>query len=180
MNTMRTLLASVLLVTAFACTGSKGGDSPPAPATRLTYTDPMDPAQWRLTRNATSSPTHLILDLLAPAGATGRGVSVTLTCDSKVAWKAVEGGAFLKNGTSYTGDLVQRGSVQGADLRLLLSQKPGTTQTYGSVPVLSVAVDLVTGTLPGTVTLSAAQGAHLGASATPESIAVAVGALKAE
>ena len=180
MNAMRNLLASALLLTALACTSSKGGDTPQPPATRLTYTDPTDTAQWRLVRNAASSSTHLVLDLLAPASASGRGVSMVLTCDSKVAWKAVDGTALVKNGVTFTGDLVQRGSVQGADLRVLLSQKPGTVQAYGSGVVLSVAVDLVSGTLPGAVAISAAQGAHLGSAAIPESIPVLVGTLKAE
>jgi hypothetical protein len=179
MNPLKKLLASALLLAVLACTGGKDA-GPPPPATRLTYADPTDASQWRLARNAGSSSTHLILDLLGPSGGAGRGVSAVFTCDSKLAWKAVDGAAFLKLGGAYNGDLVQRASVQGADLRVLLSQKPGTAQAYGSSPVLSVAVDLVAGTLPGAVTLTTAQGAHLGASATPEPISIAVGTLKAE
>ena len=183
MNALRNLLALALLLAAFACTSSSSGGGtttpPPLPAARLTYTDPTDAAQWRLVRNATSTTTHLVLDLMAPTGAAGRGVSLVLTCDAKVAWKAVEGSAFTRNGV-YTGDLVQKGSVLGTDLRVLLSQKPGTVQTYGSAAVVSVAMDLVSGTLPGTVALNSAQGAHLGVAAAPESITVAVGGLKAE
>jgi hypothetical protein len=178
MNSMRNLLASALLITAFSCSGG-GGSNPPTPAARLTYTDPGDTTQWRLTRNAASTATHLVLDLMAPTGASGRGVSVVLTCDAKAAWKAVNGSAFTQN-VAYTGDLVQKGSVQGSDLRVLLSQRPGTAQSYGSSPVLSVAMDLVSGTLPGTVAVSAAQGAHLGSAAAPESITVVAGTLKAE
>ena len=183
MTTLRNLLAGLLLAMAFGCTGGSGGGGggtpPPPPATKLTYTDPGDSTQWRLTRNAASTATHLVLDVSAPATASGRGVTLVLSCDPKVSWKAVDGAAYVKN-LAYSGSLVQKGSPQGQDLRVLLSQKPGTAVAYAGAPVLSVALDLVGGSLPGSLSLSAAQGAHLGTAAAPEAVTVAVGTLKAE
>ena len=54
----------------------------PAPATGLAYQNPGG-AGWRLARNpAKSTPTHLVLDLLAPPGTVGLGAGFNMTADA--------------------------------------------------------------------------------------------------
>jgi len=89
----------------------------------------------------------------------------------------VEGANFVQN-HAYTGPLVQRGSEQGGDLRVLLSQKPGTPVAYGTAPVLTVALGLVDKALTGSVTLKAVQSGHLAAAEEPQTMTVAVGQLR--
>lgn len=173
----------VLLLILFAACHSGGNDPakavPASAATRLVYTDPTDASRWRLLRNPASNDGRLQLDLAAPAGAAGRGITLVLTCGPAVTWASLNGGAMIANG-AYTGELVQKASLQGSELRLLLSQKPGSTQTYGSTAVLSLALTLNPGAAPGGVPLTAAQGAHLASSATPETVDVLVGTLQAQ
>jgi hypothetical protein len=131
-------------------------------------------------RNSSSSDTTLLLDLLAPTGSSGRGVTVVLTADpGLVGWKPLDGTSLIKNG-GYAGDLIQKTSLKGGTLGVLLSQKPGVPVSYGVGPVLSVALELKPAVQPGTIQFTAAQGSHLGVSTTPEAMTIAVGTLNAQ
>ncbi|GEM_PF-1865550 len=176
--------ALVLAVVALlACKGSEGTapDAPLATATALSYADSGSPAQWRLAANAASTPTHLVLDLLAPTGTSGMGVTLILTADpARAKWGGVDGTSLVASSV-YTGTVLTRASRVGGDLRIFISQEnPAPPVTYGTAPVLSVALDLVPGAPTGPVTLAAAQGGHLAAPQTlPEAITVQLGALAA-
>lgn len=171
-------LAAGLLLAALACGGMVG---PPA-ATSLVYADPGDTTQWRLVQAPSSTPTHLVLDLLAPAGTSGMGVTLVLQVDGTLASWGQAGGAGLVLPGSYAGPLAQKASLQGATLRILLSQEnPTPPIAYADAPVLTVALDLAGGVQPGPVALSATEAGHLPAPRTlPTAVTVAVGALKAQ
>ena len=162
------------------CLACGGGTKEPAKAASLVYTNPTDAGSWRLVQASSSSTTHLVLDLLAPTGASGQGVTLVLTTDpAKATWSPIAAGAFAVQ-KAYPSTLVQIATLKGADLRLLMTQAAGTPVAYGSAPVLSVALDLTTGTMPGSVTVSAAQGGHLGSGPVPVPITVAIGGLLAQ
>lgn len=68
----------------------RGGGSTPSAATGFEYTDPTNTG-WRLQRNAAlSTPTHLVLELWAPAGEQGTGTGLVLAADpAQCAWAKV-------------------------------------------------------------------------------------------
>jgi hypothetical protein len=126
MNPMKQLLtASSLLAVAglVACGGGGGGgNAAPATATSLTYTDPTS-GTYLLKKDAASTGSHLVLDLVGPATGTASGVTLTLNADtSKVAWTNVAS-------TDPANTLVQNGAQfsLGSGTPLLLARASGTT-----------------------------------------------------
>lgn len=119
------LTASSLLAVAglVACGGGGGGgNATPATATSLTYTDPTS-GTYLLKKDAASTGSHLVLDLVGPATGTASGVTLTLNADtSKVAWTNVAS-------TDPANTLVQNGAQfsLGSGTPLLLARASGTT-----------------------------------------------------
>jgi hypothetical protein len=99
---MNTKLLSTLALFA-ALSGCGGGDStppppPPAPApmaapTRLAYTDPTS-SGWRLVKDASSTSTRLVLDLVGPAGTPTRGVGFNLKRGMGLAFGKFDNGGY--------------------------------------------------------------------------------------
>ena len=103
MNTK--LLTSLFVATLLA--GCGGGDSTPAatpaptPApppptvtpTSLGYTDPTG-SGWRLVKDAASTPTRLVLDLVGPAGTQTRGVGFNLKRGMGLAFATFANGGY--------------------------------------------------------------------------------------
>jgi hypothetical protein len=97
------LLSSLVLGATLAACG--GGDSTPAnrpadPAaapkaapTSLAYTDPTS-SGWRLVKDAASTPTRLVLDLVGPAGTQTRGVGFNLRRGMGLAFATFTNGAY--------------------------------------------------------------------------------------
>ncbi len=185
------LFATLALAALCAC-GGGGGSSAPAPpttATSLAYTDPAT-GTYRLVKNAASSGSHLILDLLGPSSGTAMGASVTLSADTtRVAWVDVPAGGttttLMKNGTQFdlgSGTPILRAKATGNVLQATVAQKHPTPAAALNGTLLQVALDLKPGLglAPGTALILSADGAKcqvLDGAGSIAPIAVAVGAL---
>jgi hypothetical protein len=168
MTTSRLLAFSATLALA-ALLGCGGGSTPspapPAPtATGLAYTDPTT-GTYKLVKNASSSGSHLILDLLGPSSGTAMGASITLSADTtKVTWVDVPAGGstvmLMKNGTQFnlgSGIPIQRAKATGNVLQASVAQKAPTPAASLNGTLLQVALDLKSGlglTQGTTITLS--------------------------
>ena len=86
---LRTLLPSLipalglLLLTACGGAGTTPGVQTAKASVGLVYTSPTG-LGWNLVKNAASSDTHLILDIVGPAGTKGRGVGFNLQSDGNI------------------------------------------------------------------------------------------------
>jgi len=100
MRTLRqSLLPAIALALLLACGGSAAGPGPVLPpvSSGLEYKNPAG-SQWNLVRNAASSDTHLVLDLVGPSGTKYRGIGFNLQSDGSV--------VFARLGTyGYVADL---------------------------------------------------------------------------
>lgn len=185
------LLAGMALSLAVGC----GGGRAVKPAHELQYTDPTDVTGWRLVSdpsNGTSSSTpltHLVLDLLAPAGTTGQGVTLTLNGDSSEAACTLVSDAYSAYDTSYNATnstsfatLVRVAKTEDSATSVVVAQGQGAPVVpYGSQPVLQLALDLAPGATVRTVQFSATAAAHLlSIPSNPASITIATGTLEAQ
>ncbi len=121
-------------------------------ATGLSYSAPAGTG-WRFVADAASTDTHLILNLVGPAGGSGSGVGFTMTSDSTVGFASVSGGGSVVNrGFSLgSGVALQTGVVQ-ADTKLLggVFQKGAPAASYDAGPLLAIAIDLKSAPPAGT------------------------------
>jgi len=88
-------ILGLLLGLALACGGGSTPapvSTPPTPAQGLVYTDPTGTG-WRLVKDASSTPTRIVLNLVGPAGLKTRGAGFNLQAPSSVHF-----GAFTKVG----------------------------------------------------------------------------------
>jgi hypothetical protein len=163
-----------------------------APASGLAYTDPTS-GTYKLVKNAGSTGSHLVFDLVGPSTGTASGVSITLSADTtKVTWVDVPAGgttaALLQNGTQFNlgaGTPIQKAKATGNLLQATVAQKNPTAPASLNGPLLQVALDLKAG-------LGLAQGTAitlvadplkcqvLDGSGTIATITVAVGTLSAQ
>ena len=76
---------ALLLGLAMACGGGSGGPNtaPAAPAKNLTYADPSGTG-WRLVKDATSTPTRIVLNLVGPTGLMTRGAGFNLVAPAGI------------------------------------------------------------------------------------------------
>ncbi|HVO05259.1 MAG TPA: hypothetical protein VMT83_00625 [Burkholderiaceae bacterium] len=163
-------LALGALVLATGC-GGGGPNSvtPVAPLTQPTSISYQDPAGsgWRLVRDSSSTSTHLVLDLVGPAGVAVRGVGFNLQRGNNLAFGTFGNGAYAHD----TGVFELKGSNANfepyagtdADPVLFVSAPlpPGNVLSTGifqkdrtfsakdaAQPLVQVAIDLVPGS-PG-------------------------------
>jgi len=166
-----------------------GGASAPKASTpeagSLAYTAPTG-SGYRLVRDPASTGSHLVLDLVGPAGTRLKGVVFTLNADTTRVAFANAGGTdpYVKEGqvlTLGTGTPLVKGEIVGAALQSAVFQKGAAAPaTLGNQPLLSVALNLKAGAALGAVNLSSTSAQILGASGKTQAITVAVGTLSAE
>ena len=162
---LRTLLpaafAGPALLLLCGCGGGASAPSgPSAPAatyaTVLTYTNPPLGGYSLQAEPASNGTAHLVLDLVGPAGTASQGVSFFLTANpAMVSWSQGSGSAYATPGSVFNlGAAPQAFITQvsaSGNLQVGLFQKSGTA-TYGSAPLVSVALDLLPGAVvPGAV-----------------------------
>lgn len=177
-------LAPLALLLTVACGGSKTTSSAvvQAPATSLSYVDPTAAAsEWKLVKDATSTSTHLVLNLVGPSdGSKYRGVGFTLQADpnkvkfaqftdkdGKLTGYYADGGVLLDKDSK--GDncatFLQAGGVRDGKLMVGIFQRTdeavfgpteGAAAKSCNKVVLQVAVDLDKNlnALPGPVPLA--------------------------
>lgn len=103
MNRTPTLaLAGLLLSFGLACGGGSSAPAPQAaaPAASLSYTDPAG-SSWRLLKDASSTPTRLVLNLVGPAGTLTRGVGFNLKAPEGLKFDAFPGGMLIQDAGVY-------------------------------------------------------------------------------
>ena len=204
MTTMTTriqwTLSGLVLMGLVACSGGGGTNPPPPPpkaiADRMDYTNPTS-GTYTLVKDASSTSSHLVLNLLGPAGTSTTGVGFYLSADTtKVTWvKPASSDAILAHNVIF--DLgtapqlavakakVDSQNNQTGQLQVAYYQK-GTSKpavTLGATSILaSVALDLKANVPVGTaVTLSAVTGKAVlsNGSAAPTPITISGGSLVA-
>lgn len=95
-------LAGLLLSFGLACGGGSSVPAPQAaaPAASLTYTDPTS-SGWRLLKDASSTPTRLVLNLVGPAGTLTRGVGFNLKAPEGLKFDSFPGGMLIEDAGVY-------------------------------------------------------------------------------
>jgi hypothetical protein len=101
---LKSTFASLGLLGLLACGGSSSSSSPSGPTTTLAkglgYTDPTG-SGWRLVKDASSTGTHLVLDLMGPADSKSRGVGFNLEGGGQVTFGRFVDGTYLQDGGVY-------------------------------------------------------------------------------
>jgi hypothetical protein len=187
--------AFMALLGFMACGGGGGGSTPPpapATATSLAYTDPAT-GTYKLVKNAASSGSHLVLDLMGPGSGTAAGITITLGTDAtRVTWVDVPAGGttavLMQNGTQFNlggGTPIQKAKATTGVLQATVAQKAPTAAASLNGALLRVALDLKAGLglAQGTaITLSAdaAKCQVLDGTGTITPVTVSVGTLTAQ
>jgi hypothetical protein len=124
------LLLGALL--ASGCSGSSSSAPSPAPvapaATRLAYADPAG-SGWRLVRNAASTSTRLVLDLVGPSGQHSRGVGFNLPLPAGIKAGTFDGGLLLRDTGVY--ELLSAANDPGEPVALVGGVTPGRKLSVG-------------------------------------------------
>jgi hypothetical protein len=145
----RAALAALVLLSLSACSGGGGGGGTPTPpaktiADTLTYTNPTG-SGYLLVRDASSTSTHLVLNVVGPASTQLSGVAFYLTADqTKVTWASV---GSDKVASSFFTTTVVKTKLSGDTLQAGVFQK-GTTApvtTQAASVLAQVALDLKSG-----------------------------------
>lgn len=155
------------------CSGASGNGTSP----RLGYTNPANTG-YQLVADPSSTATHVVLNLVGPAGAQLQGGTFTLTADaSKVTWSptVAEGGALDLG----PGVKLMKSKVDAASMQVAIYQKGTTAATLAAKPLFTVALDLKAGA-KGSVALTASAAKILDATGATVTVPVAVGTLTAE
>jgi hypothetical protein len=178
------LLLALPLSLLVAC-GGGSHPSPPAPATRIVYAPPTSGAYQLLLNADKSTDTHLVLDLLGPAGTAGRGVAFHLAAEpGQLKWsKVVSGDTEFAQSAAFglSAGSVLKAKATSGDLQVgaFLTMDFVPSVTFDRTVILAtVALDLVPVAPTGPATLKAGTGsavmlpATVGADPVPITITV--------
>jgi len=124
-------LAGLLLSLDLACGGSStpAAVAPaPVPAKGLTYTDPTG-SGWRLVKDASSTPTNLVLNLVGPSGTKTRGVGIHLQAPATVKFGTFAGGLAIQDAGVY--DLLSDANDPNEPVALIAGLKSGNVLSAG-------------------------------------------------
>jgi hypothetical protein len=193
---LRAACSGLALLLLGGCGGGGGSSSsgpsasPTVYATVLTYTNPPLGGYSLQAEPASNGTAHLVLDLVGPSNTVAQGISFFLSADpAMVSWSR-QGAAYAAPGTVFSlgsapQAFVTKVSIAG-DLQVGIYQKSGGA-TYGSAPLVSLALDLKPGAVsPGAAVALAPtagqQAVLVGQSGTvqPFPEVIAVGALVAQ
>ena len=188
-HTKITLLAGFSLVTILACSGGGGNSptsTPPTPtpnATKLHYTNNANTTSWRLELESGQDTGHLVLKLMPPVNLVAKGVSFFLSCDGvRTSWVSALPGPAFDLGSAPQIFRAKAGATS-ADYQVGLYQKTGTAN-LGTLAVARMTLDLKSGALPGTASVTPTigkTGVYLDSSNTEQPIkTILVGELRAE
>jgi len=127
------LLSGLVLGLSLACGGSSSSTPStavsPAPAAGLTYTNPTG-TSWRLVKDASSTSTRVVLNLVGPSGLKTRGVGFNLQAPAAVKFGAFANGLAINEGGVY--QLQSAGSVDPSEpIALVGGVKAGNLLTAG-------------------------------------------------
>lgn len=187
-QTISPLFGASALILLLACGGGGSSPQPTPAAASLAYTDPTAGAFQLKKNTALSSPTKLVLDLVAVNAGNGAGVAFHLTADTtKVNWAKVQDGdpEFVRNGDVFTlgsAPLAFKGKVSGNVLQVVVSQKGLAGSPILNGTLATVALSLRTGIAPGAVTLDVVTGKAqtLMASGDTDTLTITKGTLTAQ
>lgn len=184
------LFSSCLVLSLLVACGGGGGGTPSAPpppaqATTLAYANPTTGSYQLVKNTALSTPgSHLVLDLVGPAGTTGCGLSIALTVGNGASWSSPGGGEFVVNGSQFAlgaAPQILRAKVAGSTLTATVAEKGLATPKALNAPLLRVALDLKTGLTSGTaVPLTAGSCTLLSANGQLQTITLMPGTLTAQ
>lgn len=134
-NRLLTLAFSGIVLSALAgCGGSSSGSSaapapaPPVAASGLAYTDPAG-SGWRLVKDASSTSTRLVLNLVGPAGSMTRGVGFNLKAPAGLVFDTFANGMGIQDLGAY--NLVSAAANPGEPVALTAALLPGNVLTAG-------------------------------------------------
>jgi hypothetical protein len=128
MRNLTTLCSGLLVALTLACGGGSGpkaqpGVTPAAPAKGLTYVDPVSTG-WRLVKDASSTSTRIVLNLVGPAGLKSRGAGFNLQAP-----------AGVRFGKFVTTDRVTNGlPIKDMGVYFLLNSDPRDPWTGEPIP----------------------------------------------
>ncbi len=123
-------LAALLLSLGLACGGGSSSSAPQAaaPAASLAYADPSG-SGWRLVKDASTTPTRLVLNLVGPAGTRTRGVGFNLQAPAGVKFDVFPSGLLLEDAGVY--ELLSAAGDPTEPVALVGGVKPGNLLSVG-------------------------------------------------
>lgn len=95
---LKLALSSLVLLAFTACGGGASNTAAPAApkAKGLAYTDPTG-SGWRLVKDASSTPTHLVLNVVGSSALKSRGLGFNLKADGNVKWGKFGDGTYVQD-----------------------------------------------------------------------------------
>jgi len=176
-RTLRHLGLAAAGVAALTILGCSGGSGSSSTAPRLGYTNPVT-SGYQLVADPSSTATHLVLNLVGPAGSQLQGGTFSLTTDAaKASWSpsVAEGGALdLGSGLK-----LMKSKAEGSAMQVAIYQKGASPAVLATKPLFTVALDLKAG-VKGPIALAASPAKILDAQGNTVTVPVAVGTLTAE